>query len=101
MYGMNMGQNMFQGLPNVSVDQDKGKGKSREADFEAAFAHYSTSLPPTQTESSRIVEVDADVTEEITDAMKNTTLDSTLENTNEIGAEFKPCVRSCCFVHLW
>jgi peroxin-5 len=86
MYGMNMGQNMYQGMPNVSVDQDKGKGKSREADFEAAFAQYSTSLGLAQSESSQIVAVDADVTEEITDAMKSTTL----ENTDQAGADFKP-----------
>lgn len=81
-----MGQNMYQGMPNISVDHDKGKGKSREADFEAAFAHYSTSLDSTQTETSRIEEVDAD-TEGITEAMKNTTLDGNIEQN---GADFKP-----------
>lgn len=63
-----------------SVAEDKGKGKSREADFEAAFAQYATQS------SSRIVEVDdnGSTVDDLTDSLTATTLETT--------SEFKPCV---------
>lgn len=70
------GPNMYYGANtnfNV-VDQGKGKGKSREADFEAAFAQAAASLQPAQQETSRIVEVEDGVTD-IEETLKNTSLD--------------------------
>jgi peroxin-5 len=52
MYGMNMGSPMFQ-QGQIPMN---GKGKSREADFEAAFALIADSHT-TQSETARIVEV--------------------------------------------
>jgi peroxin-5 len=58
MYGMSRG--MFGMTPNLAIsDQGKGKGKSREADFEAAFAQVTASLQ--ETSISRIEEVKDDV----------------------------------------
>ncbi|KAJ4483185.1 hypothetical protein J3R30DRAFT_1742688 [Lentinula aciculospora] len=55
------------------ADLGKGKGKSREADFEAAFAQIAASFPSQETTASRIVEVDDGVTD-IGDGLKSTTL---------------------------
>ncbi|KAJ6625896.1 peroxisome targeting signal receptor [Mycena sp. CBHHK59/15] len=54
MYGMNMGSSVFQQAPM----QMSGKGKTREADFEAAFAQIASSHPQAQSETSRIEEVE-------------------------------------------
>ncbi|KAJ7163573.1 hypothetical protein C8R43DRAFT_990111 [Mycena crocata] len=51
MYGPGMAQQAF-------PMQMNGKGKSREADFEAAFAQIAAAHPQTQTETARIEEVD-------------------------------------------
>ncbi|KAF9263373.1 TPR-like protein [Marasmius fiardii PR-910] len=55
---------------------DKGKGKSREADFEAAFDHYAASLTPIEkvSEKSRIVEL-PDGVNDIQEALKATHLE--------------------------
>ncbi|KAL0578294.1 Peroxisomal membrane signal receptor PTS1 [Marasmius crinis-equi] len=50
---------------------DKGKGKSREADFEAAFDHYAASI---EKETPRIVDLTEDV-ERIQETLKETKLD--------------------------
>lgn len=61
MYGMGRPRGMFSNMsmmtPPVQVS-DKGKGKSREIDFEAAFAQLDMSLGPQHQESARIEELD-------------------------------------------
>lgn len=64
---------------------NQGKGKGREADFEAAFAQVAASLGPIETQTSRVEEVDAGVTD-IEDALKNVSLNSEEE---EDGTDFK------------
>jgi len=61
MYGMNMNSNMYQA--NYGISSDQGKGKGKEADFEAAFARAAASFAPTQVGTSRIVEVGDSVTD--------------------------------------
>lgn len=70
MYGMSMNSNMgmFQQGNIGDTEQGKGKGKLKQADFEAAFAAFDQ-----QPETSGIVEVDDSVTN-IEEAMKNATL---------------------------
>lgn len=65
-YSTGMMSTMYPGMDEsfrMLSDQGKGKGKSREADFEAAFAHVAASFSTTQTESPRIVEVEDGVTD--------------------------------------
>lgn len=62
------------------ADLGKGKGKIREADFEAAFAQAATYLPQ-ESASSQIVEVDDEVTE-IDKALKSTTLEDPATNSD-------------------
>ncbi|KAJ7581007.1 hypothetical protein C8J56DRAFT_793879 [Mycena floridula] len=73
-YSRGMGMGMGMGMPPTMypglLDQGKGKGKSREADFEAAFAQVAASL-----ETPRIVEVQDGVSE-LEEALKNTDLDA-------------------------
>ena len=54
---------------------DQGKGKAREADFEAAFAKIAESMGPEQTQTSRIEEADERVAE-IEERLKNATLNA-------------------------
>ncbi|KAH7924256.1 TPR-like protein [Leucogyrophana mollusca] len=72
MYGAGMGPSFYQsynGVPQTLSDQ--GKGKGREADFEAAFAQVAASMHPVQAESSsRIVEIDDSVTS-VDEALKS------------------------------
>lgn len=80
MYGNYMPRtNMFMGGPPLMqsytppiADLGKGKGKSREADFEAAFAQAAAFLPQ-ESATSQIVEVDDGVSE-IDEAFKSTSL---------------------------
>lgn len=58
-YGYNPGMQML----------DKGKGKSREADFEAAFAQIAASFPQAESSSHE------DGIEKIEEALKNTSLE--------------------------
>ncbi|KAL0956345.1 hypothetical protein HGRIS_002495 [Hohenbuehelia grisea] len=74
MYGPSAGANMF-ASPQVL---DQGKGKAREADFEAAFAQAAASLSATET--ARIVEVD-----DVEESLKNASLD----DKEELGTDFK------------
>lgn len=93
MYGMNMNSSMYQGVNagyDISADQSKGKGKSREADFEAAFAQVAASLSSAQAETSRIVEVE-DGVNDIEEALKNASLKSG-EGQAEYGTDFKKWV---------
>lgn len=72
MYGMNAPSMQYPMNSNFIV-ADQGKGKAREADFEAAFAQIVESLGTTESQTSRIEEVDDSVTE-IQDALKNVSL---------------------------
>jgi peroxin-5 len=68
MYGSNLGTPAFyQGLgPTLHTASDKGKGKARDADFEAAFSQAVASLRISDTgTSARIEELeDSSVTAE-------------------------------------
>jgi hypothetical protein len=86
MYGgMSMGQPMFQAGPMLNQSADlKGKGKGREADFEAAFDQIAASFSPqSRTESGRIVEVD----DEGKAINQSTTLNLPPETLEEQGIE--------------
>lgn len=72
MYGMVTSPNMLQSNQSA-FDQGKGKGKLKEADFEAAFAQVSASFGPTQAETTSRIEEVSDVTN-VEELMKNTTL---------------------------
>lgn len=80
---------MFQGNQGA-FDQGKGKGKLKEADFEAAFAQVSASFGPQSATTSRIEEVKDDVSN-VEELMKNTTLD---EAKTENQTDFKQFVMS-------
>lgn len=85
-----MGPNLYQENYWATLDQVKGKGKSRDVDFEAAFAQVAASLPPSQTETQKIVEVDNEVAS-IAETLENATLEehpSTQENLAQWEAEF-------------
>ncbi|OAX33288.1 TPR-like protein [Rhizopogon vinicolor AM-OR11-026] len=72
----NMGPSFFQGFnvaPPSVADASKGKGKAREADFEAAFAQVAASLQNQQQSSSGIVELD-DTTASLEQAMESVKL---------------------------
>lgn len=60
--------------PAYSV-QDKGKGKGRDADFDAAFDQMAASFGETQS-TSRIEEVSDDAVEDLANQISNATLDS-------------------------
>ena len=70
----------------VLANQEKGKGKSTEADFEAAFAQVAASL---QHQSSTIEEVKDDV-EELNEVMEKTKLEQDGTGAN---VDFKKYVR--------
>ncbi|KAG1799722.1 uncharacterized protein HD556DRAFT_1454839 [Suillus plorans] len=82
LYG-NMGQPFFQGFnaTPLSADASKGKGKAREADYEAAFAQYAASLQNQSESTSRIVELD-DNAAALEQAMENVKLGDTELKTN-------------------
>ncbi|KIM45315.1 hypothetical protein M413DRAFT_441996 [Hebeloma cylindrosporum] len=73
MYGLS--SPMQYGINANFTAVDHGKGKAREADFEAAFAKIAESLGPEETQTSRIEEVDERVTE-IEEKLKNATLNA-------------------------
>lgn len=85
MYGGSMPINMYTqsfnvaGIPQTIVN---GKGKSREIDFDAAFAQAAASL---QTEGARIVEVDESVAD-LTSTLEHVKLHS--EEKTEYGTDF-------------
>ncbi|KAF8635230.1 hypothetical protein AX17_004005 [Amanita inopinata Kibby_2008] len=56
------------------MDQGKGKGKSREIDFDAAFEQIAATLTSSQADASRIVEVQDEV-KEVEEALRSTSLD--------------------------
>ncbi|KAI0793191.1 peroxisome targeting signal receptor [Abortiporus biennis] len=77
MYGggmMPMNMSMYSNFSPPLEMSDKGKGKSRDVDFEAAFAEFDKSLASTnQAQSARIEEVN-DSLEQLENAMKDATL---------------------------
>ncbi|KAF4620537.1 hypothetical protein D9613_000470 [Agrocybe pediades] len=84
MYGANPA--MQYGL-NSSFNQqvDHGKGKGKQVDYEAAFAQFADSFGPTETQTSRIEEVDDSVAN-IEEALKNASLEGEGE---EAGMDFQ------------
>ncbi|KAJ3809162.1 hypothetical protein F5876DRAFT_44473 [Lentinula aff. lateritia] len=73
------GPPLMQNYTPPIVDFVEGKGKSREADFDAAFAQAAAFLPSQEAGTSGIVEVNDGVTD-IEEALKSTTLqDHTIE----------------------
>ncbi|KAF9070108.1 hypothetical protein BDP27DRAFT_1324300 [Rhodocollybia butyracea] len=80
---MFMGQGgapLMQGYAAPAMDSAKGKGKSREADFEAAFSQAASFITP---QESRIVEVEDGVTD-IEEVFKSATLEEPVA-----GPDFK------------
>lgn len=77
---------------NFNVVEGKGKGKSREADFEAAFAQIAASLTPAQAEVSGLVEIEDTVTD-IEESLKNVSLNVS-ESDVERGTDFQKCATS-------
>jgi hypothetical protein len=63
--------------PNFSI-VNQGKGKGREADFEAAFAQVAASLSPIEVQTSRVEEVDDGIAD-IADTLKNVSFKSEVE----------------------
>jgi hypothetical protein len=57
---------------------NQGKGKGREADFEAAFAQVAASLSPIETQTSRVEEIDDSITD-IEETLKNVSFKSDVE----------------------
>ena len=73
MYGLNSAMQFGMNANFTAIDQ--GKGKSREADFEAAFAKIAESMGPEETQTSYIEEPDERVAE-IEEKFKNATLNT-------------------------
>ena len=63
--------------PSFSI-VNQGKGKGREADFEAAFAQVAASLSPIEAQTSRVEEVDDGIAN-IEDNLKNVSFKSEVE----------------------
>jgi peroxin-5 len=85
-----MGPSFFQGFdatPPIVADTSKGKGKAREADFEAAFAQVAASLQNQQQSTSSIVELN-DTAASLEQAMENVKLG----DPNTTNADFKEFV---------
>lgn len=89
-YGMNGNFNM--------MDQSKGKGKSREADFEAAFAQITASL---QEQTSRIEEVQDDVAGIVTDMEKAMVDDGKVSESETDFKKYVNTLRSSCRIFNW
>lgn len=82
MYGMSSG--MTYGMyPNVAIT-DQGKGKGREADFEAAFAQVAASL---QGQTPQIEEIKDDLNIALSEALEKAKLDD--GNELELETDFK------------
>jgi peroxin-5 len=98
LYG-NVGQPFFQGFnaAPLSVDASKGKGKAREADYEAAFAQYAATLQNQQESTSRIVELD-DNTATLEQAMENVKLGDSELKTNGNFKEFVILLLLCAYL---
>ncbi|KAF9501922.1 peroxisome targeting signal receptor [Pleurotus eryngii] len=79
MYGIGMGSSMMPNYQGMQEIPAQGKGKAREADFEAAFAQAAESMFTQAESSARIVEVDADVAS-VEEALKGATLEDKEES---------------------
>ena len=90
MYG-GMGQGMMypMGMASNSVQiSDKGKGKSREIDFDAAFAEFDHMLGPSPQEMARIEELDD--TADLAEAMQRASMREASERSqDQAGTEFE------------
>lgn len=73
MYGLNSPMQYGMNANFTAVDQ--GKGKAREADFEAAFAKIAESMGPEETQTSHIEEADERLAE-IEEKLKSATLNA-------------------------
>ncbi|KAF5393344.1 hypothetical protein D9757_000793 [Collybiopsis confluens] len=74
------GPPLMQNFSASIADLGKGKGKAREADFEAAFAQVAASFPQ-ESGTSRIIEVEHGVTD-IDEALKSTRLQDSTAGTD-------------------
>ena len=77
MYSMNPPAMQYGSNPNFSI-VNQGKGKGREADFEAAFAQVAASLNPIEAQTSRVEEVDDSIAD-IEETLKNVSFKSDVE----------------------
>lgn len=94
MYGMGMGSSMMPNYQGMQEIPAQGKGKAREADFEAAFAQAAESMFTQAESSARIVEVDADVAS-VEEALKGATLEDKEESDFKKSATaFTPLTQS-------
>ncbi|EKM54250.1 uncharacterized protein PHACADRAFT_97499 [Phanerochaete carnosa HHB-10118-sp] len=85
MYPMNMGAVMS---PPPIQATDKGKGKNREIDFDAAFAQLDEALGPSPEEAARVAEFD-DVAD-LSEAMERAQLREAAEQNKErVGSDFE------------
>ncbi|KAI0949284.1 hypothetical protein AcW1_008944 [Taiwanofungus camphoratus] len=86
LYGGSIPYGMLGSSVNASLDPlqgiDKGKGKSKEIDFDAAFAQAAASVISTQTENARIVEVDENISN-LADSLQDTRLEGEPDKSNE------------------
>lgn len=86
LYGGSIPYGMLGSSVNASLDPlqgiDKGKGKSKEIDFDAAFAQAAASVISTQTENARIVEVDESISN-LADSLQDTRLEGEPDKSNE------------------
>ena len=85
--GMGMGAAYQMPTNMTSTTVDKGKGKSREIDFEAAFAEVQQSLGPSEAETARIVELDD--TDNLEDALKGVTLEDMTDESGTMKSSFQ------------
>lgn len=89
MYGMTRPMGMFSSMnvaPSLVQMSDKGKGKGREIDFEAAFAQLDQSLGPSAQETARIEELDD--TADLAAALSDTSLKEK-EGEGVLGSDFQ------------
>ncbi|KAI0355751.1 TPR-like protein [Trametes cingulata] len=89
LYGrsMPMGMSSFaMGMPQMSMDSGKGKGK--EIDFDAAFAQFAASYAG-QSEGATITEVDDQAVEQLAENLQETSLDKEKEESPYQGTDFE------------
>lgn len=88
MYGSS-----FNAYGNPLQALDKGKGKGKEIDFEAAFAEATASLTSNQAGGARIVEVGDDVSN-VTESLQSASLDQRQDEAEEpsMGSDFQTLV---------
>jgi peroxin-5 len=77
IYSMSPPTMQYGNNPNFSI-LNQGKGKSKEADFEAAFAQVAASLNPIEAQTSGVEEVDDSIAD-IEETLKNVSFKSDVE----------------------